>query len=103
MPGEVSRSYPGPKDPPIPPIKEQWQAELNEEGSRYFVLHISDMFAALGERDVKTLDRLLVRYNAYRMGIGKPPSRYYVAKRSWKCGPQVKALIENEFGIQIKE
>lgn len=101
MPGPVSQSHPGLKDPPI---KERWQAELRARGFRYFVVKSEDVFNALTEREVRSFDRMLGKIGDRREKQGKPRSRsFWVFARHWTGANEVKQLIEKLLGHPIGE
>lgn len=102
MPGPVSESYKGPRDPSYCEQRDDWRGQLTDAGSHYFVLDIADVFGALAPKEAMGLSRLLHKYNQYRRAKGKLERKYWVARRDWKCGDSVRALIEQELGIKLK-
>lgn len=101
MPGPVSESYKGPME--WRSVKEEWRRQLAADGFHYFVLDMDDLFEVMSEEDARAFDSILVKYNTKRKAAGKPGRAYWVARRDWKCGPEIKRLIEAETGVKLKE
>lgn len=102
MPGPVSQSYPGPRDPPKKLVRDNWRDHLKHMGFHFFILDIEDVFEALTPTEAITLGRLMEKYNLHRDNKQKPRRSYWVARRDYKCGPHVKKLIEAELCITLK-
>jgi len=103
MPGPVSESCRGPRDPSACEQRDDWRKQLEAGGFHYFVLDIEDVFDALSAREAMSLSRMLLKYNLHRGRSGKRPRKYWVARRDYRCGPAVRALIEEELGIELKD
>lgn len=103
MPGPVSQSNPGPRDRHSS-VKDEWLAYLRKEGSKFFVLKCVDFLECLTTDEVIAFNMMLKKHEEYREAQGKPPSnRYYIVNRDEEYAPEVKALIESNEGITLKE
>lgn len=96
MPGPVSQSY----DPD--PIRRRWATNMASQGFRYFVFKAKDVFHALDDDDLETLDYLMKKIERHRESVGKPAARsFWVYARHWPGANQVKLLMEQLLGITM--
>lgn len=99
MPGPVSESSKGPTDRSL---KDEWLAELKEEGSKFFVLKSTDFLECLTSRDILIFNVMLKKHEDFRRAQGKSAvNRYWVVNRDEPYADQVKAIIEEHEGIKL--
>lgn len=100
MPGEVSRSNPGPKD--VKDIRLSWRLHLQKNKIKYFVIKADEFLQALSPSEAKKFNILLRRYERWREGQGKTASNsYYIVNRDEPYAETVKDLIEANEGIKL--
>lgn len=87
----------------IKDIREVWEAKMDEQGLKFFVLKSEDLFK-LSEDMVKEFNAILYSIENNRAEQGKSANnKYWVVNRDEEFAPKVKKMIEDSKGIELQD